>query len=328
MAALVEISLPNRSRVSEKCRFAFFWMVGRSMTPSLRMAALSLRISDAGFLHGVAGALDHAGDAGLADEHVVSFLGQHEAAGARKRIEAGLRERFQLHLAVAVGEKREHEKREPIGGLLVEGAEHARGVGIAGTALKQRLGLLAAVGAEIFLQQIDHGPEVAAFLHVDLEEVAHVVERGRGLAEVALLLHRGRLGIALDHDQAAEHGAVFARHVLPDRLAAMRAEWDFSPFDRRRQQNAPAVFGHADVVELGPALGVDAHGGAQIHHRLLETFGAHVVPPVDVAGMPALQRALDAQIAAEIDVVGDEAVVIDAGGARCSGYTLSLSKVA
>ena len=83
------------------------------------------------------------------------------------------------------------------------------------------LGLLAAVAAEIFLQDVDHRPEVAAFLDVDLEHVAHVVERGRGLAEMALLLDRRRLGVALDDDQAAEHGAVFARHLLPDRLAHM-----------------------------------------------------------------------------------------------------------
>ena len=81
----------------------------------------------------------------------------------------------------------------------------------------KRLGFVAAVGAEIFLQQIDHRPEVAAFLDIDLEQVAHVVERGRGLAEMALLLDRGRLGVALDDDQPAQHGAVFARHFLPRR---------------------------------------------------------------------------------------------------------------
>ena len=188
-------------------------------------------IVDAGLLHRLAGALDDAGDAGLAHEHVVGFLGQHEAAGARQRIEAGLRQRFELHLAVAVGEVGEHEERQPVRRLLVEGAEHARRVGIAGAALQQGFRLLAAVGAEIFLQQIDHRPEVAAFLDIDLEQVAHVVERGRGLAEIALLLDRGRLGVALDHDQAAQHGAVFARHFLPGVLALVRAERNLAAFD-------------------------------------------------------------------------------------------------
>ena len=94
--------------------------------------------------------------------------------------------------------------------------------GVAGAALQQLLGLLAAVAAEIFVQQIDHRPEVAAFLDIHLEHVAHVVERGRGLAEMALLLDRGRLGVALDHDQPAQHGAIFARHFLPGRLAVVR----------------------------------------------------------------------------------------------------------
>ena len=153
------------------------------------------------------------------------------------------------------------------------------------------LGLLAAVAAEIFLQDVDHRPEVAAFLDIDLEHVAHVVERGRGLAEMALLLDRGRLGVALDDDEAAQHGAIFARHVLPGRLAVMAAERDLAALLLRRQQDAPAVFGHLHVVELGPALRIDRDGGAQIDQRLLEAFRPHVLPPVDVAGMPALQRA-------------------------------------
>ena len=64
---------------------------------------------------------------------------------------------------------------------------------------------------------------MAAFLDIDLEQVAHVVERGRGIAEVALLLDGGRLGVALDDDQAAQHRAIFAGHVLPGRFAGMLA---------------------------------------------------------------------------------------------------------
>ena len=194
------------------------------MTPSRATLVDVVRVLDAGLLHRLAGALHGAADAGLADEHVVRLFGEHEAAGARERIEAGLREAFELHLAVAVGEEGEHVEREPVRRRLVEGAEHARLVGVAGAALQQLLGLLAAVAAEIFLQDVDHRPEMAAFLDVDLEHVAHVVERGRGLAEMALLLDRGRLGVALDDDQAAQHGAVFARHLLPGRLAEVLAE--------------------------------------------------------------------------------------------------------
>ena len=45
-------------------------------------------VVDAGCLHRLAGALDGAADPGFAHEHVVGLLGQHEAARARKRIEA------------------------------------------------------------------------------------------------------------------------------------------------------------------------------------------------------------------------------------------------
>src|SRR5262249_50386374 len=106
----------------------------------------------------------------------------------------------ELHLAVAIGEEGEHVERQPVGRRLVEGTEHARLIRISGAALQERGRLLAAVTAEIFLQQIDHGPEVATLLDIDLEYVAQVVERWRGLAEMALLLDRSGLGIALDHE--------------------------------------------------------------------------------------------------------------------------------
>ena len=270
-----------------------------------------VRILDAGRLHRLAGALDGAADAGLADEHVMRLFGQHEAAGARQRIEAGLRQALELHLAVAIGEEGEHVERQPVRRRLVEGAEHARLVGVAGAALQQFGGFLAAVAAEIFLQDIDHRPEVAAFLDIDLEHVAHVVERRRGLAEMALLLDGGRLGVALDDDEAAQHGAIFARHVLPGRLAVMAAERNFAALFLGRQQNAPAIVRHFHVIELGPALGIDRDGGAQIDQRLLEAFRPHIHPPVDIARMPAFERAQHLAVLGEIDVVRDLGRVID-----------------
>ena len=149
--------------------------------------------------------------AGLADEHVVRFLGQHEAAGARQRIERRFGEALELELAVAVGEVGEHEERQPVADRLVEGAEDARLVGVAGVALEQLLGLLAAVAAEVGVQQVDHRPQVAAFLDVDLEQVAQVVERRAGVAEQALLLDRRRLGVALRDDQAAQRASGIRR---------------------------------------------------------------------------------------------------------------------
>ena len=150
-----------------------------------------------------------------------------------------------------------------------------------------------------------------ALLDVDLEDVAHVVERRRGLAEIALLLDGSRFGIALDDDEAAQHGAILARHVLPGRLAVMPSERNLAIGFLRRQQNAPAVFGHLHVVELGPALRIDRDCGAQINQRLLETLRSHVLPPVDIAGMPALERAQHLPVFGQIDVVRDLGRVVD-----------------
>ena len=47
---------------------------------------------------------------------------------------------------------------------------------------------LTPVAAEVRMEQVHHRPQVAALFDVHLEEVAHVVERGRGLAQQALLL--------------------------------------------------------------------------------------------------------------------------------------------
>src|SRR6266478_9549120 len=98
---------------------------------------------------------------------------------------------------------------------------------------------------------------MSTLLDIDLEEVAHVVERGRGLAEMALLLDARRLRVALHDDQTAQAGAVLARNLLPGHLALVGSEVDQALLLLRREQDAPAVFGHLHIVELGPALGID-----------------------------------------------------------------------
>src|SRR5438477_12579072 len=98
---------------------------------------------------------------------------------------------------------------------------------------------------------------------------------------MALLLDRSRFGVALHDDQAAQHRAVFARHLLPGRLALMRAEADLAIRDRRRQEDAPAVYRHPDKTEFGPALGLDADRGAQLDEIFLKPIGAAVAPPIE-----------------------------------------------
>src|SRR5690606_23297820 len=123
-------------------------------------------------------------------------------------------------------------------------------------ALEQRLGLLPAVAAEVGVQEVDHRPEVAAFLHVDLEEVPQVVEARAVRAELPLLLDAGRLGVALDHDEAPELVPELARHFLPGGLALEIAEPDAPIVRRLGQEDAPAILRQLDVVEMRPAGGV------------------------------------------------------------------------
>ena len=153
------------------------------------------------------------------------------------------------------------------------------------------------------MQEIDHRPEMAALLDVDLEQIPHVVERRRGLAQMTLLLDRRGFGIALDYDKTAQHGAILARHVLPDSIALMPAERNRAVLFRRRQQDAPAVFRHLDVIELGPALGIDRHRGAQINEQFLEAFRPHILPPVEIARVPAFERLQHAAILGEVNIV-------------------------
>ena len=220
-------------------------------------------------------------------------------------------ETLELHLAVAIGEEGEHEERKPVRRRLIECTEHARRIGVAGAAAQKIVCFFTSVATEIFLQEINHCPEVAALFDVDLEEIAHVVERRRGLAEMALLLDGSGFGVALDDDQAAQHGAIFAGHFLPRRLALVLAEIHLPSLFLRRKQHAPAIFRHAHVIELRPAFRIDTDRGAQIDKQFLKTFRTHVVPPIEIAGMPAFERLQHLAVAGQIDVVRDFRRVVD-----------------
>jgi hypothetical protein len=261
--------------------------------------------------HQLEGALDDPADAGGADEHVVRLLLQHELARAAERVEARFAQRGELVLPVAVGEVGEHEERQPVGRLLVEGAEDARVVGVARMPLEHLVGLVAAVAAEVPVQQVHHRPEVAALLDVDLEQVAHVVERWRGQAQVPLLLDRRRLGVALHHDETAEIGAVLAGHLLPGVVTHVVAEGDLAIRFGLRQEDPPPVVGHLDVVEVGPAVAADVDRRPEEDRVVLEGDRAELLPPADELGLPALERPLEAPVVGEADVVRDLGVDVD-----------------
>ena len=86
---------------------------------------------------------------------------------------------------------------------------------------------------------------------------------------------------------------------------------DFALLHFRSQQNTPAVFGHFDIVELGPAFRVHRHRRAQIHHGFLKIPRDEPVPPVNIAGMPFFQGFQHLAVARQSDIIGNAGVVID-----------------
>src|SRR5207248_10090156 len=95
------------------------------------------------------------------------------------------------------------------------------------------------------------------------------------------------------------------RHVLPRRLSFVFAERD-APVGRRfGQADAPAVLREPDEVVMRPAFLTDGDSCAEEDLVLLERDGAEIAPPVDELGLPALERALQAPVFGQADVVRD-----------------------
>ena len=254
--------------------------------------------------HHLDGALHDPVHAGGAHHHVVRLLLEHELAGPAQRVEGAFLQRAELVLAVPVGEVGEHEERQPVRGLLVEGAQDARRVEAARVAVQQFLRLLPALAAEVGVQQVDHRPQVPPFLDVHLEQVAQVVQARRGGAQVALLLHRGGLGVALDHDQPLQLGPVLPRHLGPYRLALVLAEPGRAARVPFGQEDPPPVLRHGHVTELRPAVPADVDRSAQVD-VLGRQRRAHGLPPLDKVRLPGLQRALQPPVLVQVDVVQD-----------------------
>ena len=261
------------------------------------------RIVSIQFFHHFEATLDHPRNSRVADEHVMRFFGEHEAAGARKRIEARFRQALQLEFSVAVGEIGEHVEAEPVANGLVEGAQNARLIRIAGMALEQFFGFFAAIAAKIGMKQIDHGPEMPAFFDVDLKKISQIVERRRGVAEQPLLLDRSRLGVTLGDNQAAQIRAMLAGHLLPGRRAEIVAEADAPVVLRIGEKYSPAIFGHAHVAKRRPAFRIHRNCRAQIHIGRLKIRGPQILPPAHELRLPVFQRALQNAIRPKLDVI-------------------------
>ena len=88
------------------------------------------------------------------------------------------------------------------------------------------------------------------------------------------------------------------------------------------EEDAPAVVGHLDVVEVGPALLADGDRRAQVDVVVLEGDRAELLPPVDELRLPRLERPLQPPVAGEVDVVRDLGVDVDGGHRARPPHTL------
>ena len=111
---------------------------------------------------------------------------------------------------------------------------------------------------------------MTALFHIDLKKVAHVIKRWRGQTKEALLLHRPRLGITLNDNEAAQHCAVFARNFLPRHFTSMLTARYPPLFYLWREKNAPPVFRHLHIVKLSPTTCLYPNGRTQIYISILK----------------------------------------------------------
>ena len=281
--------------------------INHSQGPHIR------RVFDIVFFHHLASTLNNAGNACLPDEHMVRFLRQHEAARARKRIEARFRQGAKLEFAVPVGKKRKHIERKPVRCGLVKRAENARIIGISGTAREQCFSFLTPVPAEIAVQQVDHSPQVTPFFHVHLKNVPQIVQGRTRHPQHLLLFDRSGFRIALRNDDSPQDRAIFTRDFLPGWLTLVNAEIHLALFVARLQENAPAVFRHFHIVKLRPAVGFHTDRCAQVHIIIVTLIRTHVVPPAHVRRLPMFERALKDTVSPQIDVVRNLLCVINHG---------------
>ena len=73
---------------------------------------------------------------------------------------------------------------------------------------------------------------------------------------------------------------MFARNLLPHRLAQIIPKADAPIRLRLGQKNSPAIFRHAHESIRGPPFGVDGGCRAQVNVSSVEIAGAEAMPPV------------------------------------------------
>src|SRR5262249_35282688 len=122
-----------------------------------------------------------------------------------------------------------------------------------------------AIPPEITMKQIHHRPQMPALFHIDLKQIAEIVEGRACSPQEPLLLDRSGLRIALRHNNAPQSRPMFSRDFLPCGLSLAVPEIHLSVFIPRCQENSPAVLRHPHVSEIRPAVAVHTDRGPKIY---------------------------------------------------------------
>src|SRR2546421_7963862 len=179
---------------------------------------------------------------------------EHRIHGARQRVERRGGEHRELELAVPVDELRVGEEVEPVVDQLVERPQQS--LALVGASLQQLRRLALSLVAEMAAQQIRHLPAVPHLLGHHAHQRQQIVVRGGMGEQVALLLHRGELRVALIHDQVQERVADAlvgdVHHGGPLALAFIVPEFDVGhvllPELRLELEAAQVALGQTDAV--------------------------------------------------------------------------------
>src|SRR5262245_38236009 len=140
------------------------------------------------------------------------------------------------------------------------------------------------------MQEVHHRPQMPALLDVHLKEIAQIVQTRTAPPQPALLLDTSWLGVALRHDETTQLIAEFARHFLPHWLTEEVAEPDTTIRNWIGEKDPPTVFRKFDVLEMRPALRVDADRGTHEYPVIvLKPLWAHVAPPLQILRLPVLE---------------------------------------
>ena len=110
----------------------------------------------------------------------------------------------------------------------------------------------------------------------------------------------------------AQHVSVLTGDLLPGGVVPVVAETDLAIGLRIREEDAPAIVGHAYVVEVCPSVSLHTHRGPKEDVLFLKPFRTHLFPPVEIVRKPPLERSPELSVVGQAHVVGN--LVVRYGG--------------